>query len=126
MFEKIDEISLLVFVFKRLDIENIRKILCKYTGCSAEVYTENVILEIYEKAISDISRKYHVPSLFYYYFFAKHREEMYNAISKPEKRSNSELEAIIGALMEISLSVFDEKDIDKMKELRKEYGEKEN
>lgn len=126
MFNEIDEISLLVFVFKTRKIEDIRKILCKYTGCSAEVYTERIILEIYEKAISDISRKYHIPGLFYYYFFAKQREEMYNAITPVEKRSNVELEAIAGALMEIRLDVFDEEDKNKMKELRKEYNIKQD
>ena len=123
---KIDEISLLVFVFKTRNLGTIKKILCKYTGCAEEVYTEKVILEIYEKAIIDISRKYHVPGLFYYYFFAKHREERYNAITKIEKRSNVELEAIVGALMNISLDVFDEEDKNRVKELIKEYDIKQD
>lgn len=126
MFNQIDEISLLVFVFKGKDLV---KALCKYSGCALETYTKGELISLYQKAIEDISRQYHIPGLFYYYFDAKQRYQAYAFFHKEITAEDIELDALVGALYNIKLSYFSKEDLDRMKELRKEYSdveEKEN
>lgn len=122
-FNKIDEISLLVFVFKG---KNLVKALCKYTGCDSEVYTKDELISLYQKAIQDISRQYHIPGLFYYYFDAKRRHQTYAFLHKEITAEDVELDALISTLYNIELSYFSEEDLNRMKELRKEYEVEEN
>lgn len=123
MFNKIDEISLLVFVFKGKDLV---KALCKYTGCDPETYTKTELISLYQKAIQDISRQYHIPGLFYYYFDAKQRYQDWAFFHKETTVEDIELDTLVSTLYNIELSYFSEEDLNRMKELRKEYGEEEN
>lgn len=116
-FNKIDEISLLVFVFKGKDLV---KALCKYTGCDPDVYTKSELISLYQKAIQDISRQYHIPGLFYHYFDAKRRHQDWAFFHKETTVEDIELEALISTLY-IELSYFSKEDLDRMKELRQEY-----
>jgi len=122
MFE-IDEISLLVFVFKGKDLV---KALSKYTGCDPKIYTKCELISLYQKAIDDISRQYHIPGLFYYYFDAKQRYQAYAFFHKEITVEDIELDALVDALYNIELSYFSKEDLDRMKELRKQYEEKES
>lgn len=122
MFE-IDEISLLVFVFKGKDLV---KALCKYTDCDPETYTKTELISLYQKAIQDISRQYHIPGLFYYYFDAKQRHQDWAFFHKETTVEDIELDTLVSTLYNIELSYFSEEDLNRMKELRKEYEEKEN
>lgn len=119
-FNQIDEISLLVFVFKGKDLI---KTLCKYTGCEPKVYTKGELIKLYQKAIIDITRHYHIPGAFYYYFDAKSTYDTYAFFHKEMTEKDIELEALQSALFNIKLSYFSEEDLNRMKELRKEYSD---
>lgn len=122
MFNKIDESSLLVFVFKGKDLV---KALCKYTGCAPEVYTKNKLISLYQMAIQDISRQYHIPGLFYYYFDAKQRHQDWAFFHKETTVEDIELDTLVSTLYNIELSYFSEEDLNRMRELKEEYEEKE-
>lgn len=115
---KIDKISLLVFIFKG---KNLVKALCEYTGCEPEVYTKDELISLYQKAIQDISRQYHIPGLFYYYFDAKRRYQAYAFFHKEMTEKDIELEALESALFNIKLSYFSKEDLDRIGDLREEY-----
>lgn len=117
-FNQIDEISLLVFVFKGRDLV---KALCKYTGCKPDVYTKSELISLYQKAIKDISRQYHIPGLFYYYFDAKRRHQDWAFFHKETTVEDIELDTLVSTLYNIELSYFSEEDLDRMKKLREEY-----
>ena len=120
MFNKIDEISLLVYLFSRSNKKGFKKVLSKYSGCSEEVYTERELINLCQKAIIQISRKYHIPGLFYEYFDSKTRWETY---SKLYNEPYSELDTLGNTLFGISPKIFDEEDKTRIKELKEKYIE---
>lgn len=117
----IDEISLLVWL-NRVNRKKLVETLCKYTGCDKEVYTPKIIRELEEKALSDISRKYFMPWLFFEYFSARREWQNYAMLSNTTYNDSTALES---ALLSIKPSVFDEYDIARIKELKEEYFKEE-
>ena len=122
IFNQIDDLSLLVFVFKGKDLV---KALCEYSGCEPEVYTKSELISLYQRAIIDITRQHHIPGAFYYYFDAKQSYQAYAFFHKEMTEEDVELEALQSTLFNIKLSYFSEEELNMMKELRKKYEIKE-
>ena len=69
-----EELSLLVW----LGCSNKKKLielLCKYTGCEPEVYTDSQLIRLLEDTLIDISRKYHLKNMLYIYFAVRRVEK---------------------------------------------------
>lgn len=120
MFE-IDEISLLIYL-NRINRKELVKTLCKYTGCHEDDYSTYEITRLLEKAISDITRKYHIRGLWLEYFNIRRRNMVSAKFNNKEYDEISTLQSI---LFYIQPNVFDEEDIKRLKELKKEYLEEE-
>ena len=120
-----EELSLLVWL-SRGSKDKLIKLMCKYTGCEPEVYTNTEIISLFERALVDISRKYHIKSLLYEYFYARHNWKNY-AFFYPKKYTevDAEIDALGSAIFSIQTKVFNEEDLNKIKELKKEYLEEE-
>ena len=116
-----DELSLLVWL-SRGSKEKLIELLCKYTGCKAEVYTDAELINILENAIADISRKYHIKGLMYSYFSAKNRWKDCATLF-PKKYTYSELDPLSAVILSITKKVFDEEDWNTIETLKKEYLE---
>jgi len=116
---EIDEISLLVYL-NRINKKDLVKTLCKYTGCHEDDYTNFEITRLLEKAISDITRKYHVRGLWFDYFDIR-RHNMVSA--KFDNKEYDEIDTLQSTLFHISPKVFDDEDRKRLKELKKEYME---
>ena len=118
MFE-IDEISLLVYL-NRINKKDLVKTLCKYTGCNEDDYPKSEIARLLEKAISDITRKYHIRGLWFDYFDIRRR----NMVSANFHNSEyDEISTLQSTLFYIQPSVFDDEDRKRLEELKKEYME---
>lgn len=117
------ELSLLVWLSggnKKTLIE----LMCKYTDCEPEVYTNATIISLFEQALIDISRKYHLKNLLFEYFSSRRAWKNY-AFFYPNKYTevDAEIDALGTALFSIRLKVFDEQDLNTIKKLKKEYLE---
>ena len=118
MFE-IDEISLLVYL-NRINRKDLIKTLCNYTGCHEDDYPKSEIIRLLEKAISDITRKYHIRGLWFDYFDIRRR----NIVSaRFDNREYDEIETLQSTLFNILPKMFDEEDRKRLEELKKEYME---
>ena len=116
---EIDEISLLVYL-NRLNKKVLKKTLSKYTGCDEEVYNDYELTRLAEKAISDITRKYHIRGLWFEYFDIRKRNTIYANL---HYENYSELDALLSTLFNISPQIFDDEDKNKLQELKREYIE---
>lgn len=118
-----EELSLLVWL-SRGNKNKLIELMCKYSGCDKEVYTDDQVIDLFEHALIDISRKYHLKSLLYEYFSARHTWKTY-AFFYPNKYTEveGEISALGSAIFSIVPKVFDEEDLNTIKELRKEYLE---
>lgn len=118
-----EELSLLVWL-SRGSKKTLIKLMCKYTGLEPEVYTNNEIISLYEHALIDISRKYHLKSLLFEYFGARRNWKNY-AFFYPKKYTevDAEIDALGSAIFSIMPKVFDEEDWNTIEELKKEYLE---
>lgn len=120
MFE-IDEISLLVYL-NRINRKDLVKTLCKYTGCHEGDYPESELIRLLEKAISDITRKYHIRGLWFNYFEVKRRNMV---LANFNNDNYNEINTLQSTLFYISPDVFDDEDKKRLEELKKEYLEEE-
>lgn len=121
MSKELEKLTLLVWLTKHNCSRKLEEVLSDYSGCDKEVYTEKVLIDIEERALIDISRKYHIKGLFYEYFNAKKRWEDY-AFLFPKKYTYSELDALDSALFSITYKdVFDDEDKKVIEELKLEY-----
>ena len=120
-----EELSLLVWL-SRGNKKKLIELMCKYTDCEPEVYTNNEVIRLLEQALINISRKYHLKSLLYEYFSARHRWKDY-AFFYPKKytETDAEIDALGAAIFSIMPKSFDEEDLLKIRELKKEYLEEE-
>lgn len=120
-----EELSLLVWL-SRGNKKKLIELMCKYTGCEPEVYSDAHIIGLFKTALIDISRKYHIKSLLHEYFSAKHLWENH-ALFYPQKYTNidAEIDALGSTILSIKPKTFDEEDSIKIKELKKEYLEEE-
>ena len=119
-----EELSLLVWL-SRGSKKTLIKLMCEYTGCEPDVYTDNQVISLFEHALVDISRKYHLKSLLYEYFSAR-RIEMDLVFFYPTKytKMGAEINALGSAMFSIMPTIFDEEDLNTIERLRKEYLEK--
>lgn len=116
-----DRLTLLVWLTTHNCGRKLEEVLSDFTGCDKGVYTEQVLIGIEEKALTDISSKYHIKGLFYEYFAAKKRWKDY-AFFFPKKYTYSELDALEGALLSIRyIDVFDDEDKKIIEELKLQY-----
>lgn len=118
MFE-IGELSLLVYA-SRGSRKDLIKLICNYTRCKEEDYTEYELVRLLQKAIQDISRKYHIKDLFYNYCDKRNSETIYCEIYD---KKYLESKTLLSTLFLIMPDTFDEEDITKIRALRKEYME---
>lgn len=116
-----EELSLLVWL-SRGSKKKLIELMCKYTGCESEVYTDEVIVRLMENAITDISRKYHIKDLMFNYFDTKRRWQDYASFF-PNKYTYSEIDVVSAVILSITSKNFDEEDMNKIEELKKEYLE---
>ena len=124
MFHEVDELSLLVWL-SRGNKKTLIKLMCEYTGCKPEVYTNSEIIHLFELALSDISRKYHIKILVYEYFHARSNWKAYTFFyPKNYTEADAEIDALGSAIFSIKPKVFDEKDSNTIKELKKDYLDK--
>ena len=121
MFKEIDELSLLVWL-SRGSKDKLIELMCRYTGCEPEVYTDRKLVDLMERAIIDISRRYHIKNLMYEYIDAKNRWQNY-AFLFPNKYTYNEIDVVSSAILSITLKNFDEEDKVRIEELKKEYME---
>lgn len=121
MFKEIDELSLLIWL-SRGSKDKLIELMCRYTGCEPEVYTDKKLVQLMERAIIDISRKYHIKNLMFEYFDAKNRWQDY-AFLFPNKYTYSEIDVVSSVILSIIPKYFDEEDNAKIEELKKEYME---
>lgn len=115
------ELSLLVWL-SRGSKNKLIELMCKYTGNEPERYTDKKLVELMERAIVDISRKYHIPNLMYEYIDAKNRWQDY-AFLFPNKYTYSEIDVVSAAILAITTKYFDEEDLNTIEKLKKEYME---
>ena len=115
------ELSLLTWLSRGSKYKLI-ELMCKYTGCEPEVYTDKKLVQLMERAIVDISRKYHIPNLMYEYIDAKNRCQDY-AFLFPGKYTYSEIDVVSSAILSITTKYFDEEDLNTIERLKKEYME---
>ena len=119
-----DKLSLLVWLSRGSKIKLVY-LMSKYTGCEPEVYTEKELIRLYEKAIIDISSKYHIKNLMYIYFDAKNRWQNYASMF-PNRHTYSDLDALSAVILSILPATFDDEDLTKLKELKEKYLEEES
>ena len=118
-----DKLSLLVWL-SRGSKDKLIELMCNYSGCDREVYTDRQLIRLMENAIFDISRKYHIKGLMYSYFEAKNRWQDY-ALLFPNKYTYSEIDTLASVILSITKSTFDEEDWNTIEELKKYYEPKE-
>lgn len=113
----IDRISLLMWIASRRNTPT-AKILSRFTGCDEKIYTENKIIKLYQNAISDISRKYHLPGLFFNYFETLNQ---YKYMNEMFKSHYTEIDVLEGVLFGITRDKFDDEDKERIDELKEKY-----
>ena len=118
-----DELSLLVWL-SRGNKNKLIELMCKYSGCDKEVYTDIQVIGLFGQALIDLSRKYHLKNLLYEYFSAKHTWEEC-AFFHPNKYTENDIEinALGSTLLSIRPKIFDEEDYNTIEKLKKEYLE---
>lgn len=121
MNDEIEELSLLVWL-SRGSKKTLIKLMREYTGCETETYTDNQIINLFEHALIDISRKYHIKSLLYEYFHNRHDRSDW-ASFYPSKLTETEIEldSLGTTIFSIMPGVFDEKDFARIKQLANDY-----
>ena len=121
MNDEIEELSLLVWL-SHGSKKTLIKLMCEYTGSEAETYTDNQIINLFEHALIDISRKYHIKSLLYEYFYNRHDRSDW-AFFYPGRLTEAEIEldSLGTTIFSIMPSVFDEKDFARIKQLANDY-----
>lgn len=121
MFEKVDRLSLLIFVSKG---QKLPKIMSRWSGCDPKVYTKREQIEIIQRSICDIVRVYPeiAPQFMWEYFFGMQRSYM-RVEGKKISDEDKELNILTSALYSIKITKFSEEDREIMRELRKEYIE---
>lgn len=116
IWNQIDRISLLMWILSRRG--DTKKILSRFSGSDEKILTEDTIIKLYQKAISDISRKYHLPGLFFQYFYTlnqyKEMNEMFNT-------HYTEIDVLEGVLFGIERTTFDDEDKVKIEDLLEKY-----
>ena len=122
MFDKVEKLSLFVYIFKG---KNLVKQLCKWSGCDPKVYSKRKLIEIYQNTISDLTRHYHIPGLFWNYFFAKDVQKTLSTFNKEMTEEDIELEILETTLYNVRRDIFNEEDKKRIQELIDEYGIKE-
>ena len=78
---RVSDLSLTVY----LTVINSKKLedtMVRWSGCDKEVYTENVLVDIYQSALSDITNAYHIPNMFYHYFDGKKTQKTLEMFGK--------------------------------------------
>lgn len=119
-----EELSLLVWL-SRGSKDKLIKLMCKYTGCEPEVYTNEQVIRLFEQALIDISRKYHIKNLLFEYFHTRHTWKIYASIHpKNYTEVDAEIDALGSAIFLIRPKVFDEEDSSVIKQLTNEYLDK--
>ena len=121
MFKEVEELSLLVWL-SRGSKKTLIKLMCEYTGCEPEVYTDDQVISLFEHALIDISRKYHIKSLLYEYFSNRHNRSDFT-LFYPNKYTevDVEIDSLGTTIFSIMPSVFDEKDFARIKQLTNNY-----
>lgn len=117
------ELSLLVLL-SRGSKDKLIKLMCKYTGCEPEVYTDKELIRLMESAIVDISGKYHIKNLMFEYFDAKNKWQSYASMF-PNRYTYNELDVVSCVILFIKIKDFDEEDKVRIEELKKKYLEEE-
>ena len=114
---KVSDLSLLVYltVINRKELEDI---MSKWSGCNKEVYTENVLVDIYQSALSDITNAYHIPNMFYHYFDARKTQK---ALEMCGQYKYSEIDVITSPFIWIPIKTWYKEDLNRLKELKTKY-----
>lgn len=116
---EIQELSLLVWL-SRGSKKKLIELMCEYSGCKEEDYSDKELRTLMQHCIQDITQKYHILGLWWEYFNAQNRWQDY-AEMFPNKYTYSELDALSAVILSIKPSVFDEEDKVRIEELRKKY-----
>lgn len=117
MFNQIDTISLLMWIASRRNTST-AKILSRFSEEDEKIFTEDRIIKLYQKAISDISRKYHLPGLFFQYFYTLNQ---YKYMNEMFKSHYTEIDVLESVLFGITRDNFDDEDKKKIDELKEKY-----
>ena len=118
---KVEDLSLLIYLTV-INHVSLPKIMAKWSGyIDEEYYNENVQIELYKTAISDINNSYHIPIS--KYFESKRSQKVSELFN--EKYKYSEIEALKSCLFWIHTNVWSDEDKKRLKELKKEYIDEE-
>ena len=113
---RISDLSLLVYLTV-VNKKPLPKVMSKWSGCDESVYTEEEQLELVENTVSEISSIYHCPRMFYSYFDAKRLQKATWGLSF----QYTDLVVAKSPLHWIETKTWDGEDINRLKELKKEY-----
>ena len=121
MFSKVNELSLLIYLTV-VNHVSLSKVMAKWNGYTDEEYYNNEItqIDLYEGALCDIDRVYHIPMS--KYFESKRTQTMFKLFDKNYKYS--EITALTAPLYWITKDMWSDEDRERLKELRKEYIDK--
>lgn len=114
---RVGDLSLMVYLTV-INSKKLEDIMVKWSGCDKEVYTENVLVDIYQSALSDITNAYHIPSMFYHYFDGKKTQKILETFGKYKY---SEIEALRTPFFWIPVKTWDKEDHERLVKLKKEY-----
>lgn len=118
-----EELSLLVWL-SRGNKKKLIELMCKYTGCRPDIYSDDQVIRLLEDTLVDISRKYHIKNIWYIYFATRRvQKDLIFFYPKRGNETTAEINALGAAIASITPKVFDEEDLNKVKELKKEYLE---
>ena len=120
MERKVSELSLLVWL-SRGHKQDLIQLMCNYTGCRPEDYSDRHLKQLMQHCIQDITQKYHILGLWWHYFDA---QNMYSTYAEIHNEPYSELDPLEATIMYIKPAVFDEEDKTRIEKLEQEYGKK--
>ena len=113
---KVSDLSLVIYL-SVVNCQDLPKVMVKWNGyCKEEDYNEKIQIELYQDALIDITRKYHIPNLLYPYFESK-RIASYGDFSENKK----EINALKSPFHYILKKTWDEEDYERLVKLKKEY-----
>lgn len=114
---RISDLSLLIYLAV-VNHKHLPKVMSKWNGfCDESVYTESKQVELVENTIAEISSIYHCPRMFYSYFEVKRHQRLMEGF----RFQYTDLDVAKSPLHWIEVKTWDEEDINRLKELRKEY-----
>lgn len=119
---EVSDLNLLVYL-SVINSKKLEDVMVKWSGNPKDIYTEKLIIEIYENAIINITNVYYIPSIFYHYFDAKRTQRAGQYLG--DKYKYSDIEVLQSTLFWIHTNIWSNEDKERLKRLKKEYIENE-